>query len=190
MLEPSIANRIVVVWIGGHPRHWPHARDFNLKQDIAAAQVLFDCGVPLIQIPAGDVAASLSITLPELESGLAGHSPIATRLYGSVERYYTEAGAQKNLPRCGRNAWTKVILDIATIAWLVAPEPWGPWTVVEYDDHWGQGKIEVSAFYWNLPTKWQSADGRQVTTVFTGKNTNDSWNTVTGTFIIRPTRQP
>ncbi len=122
LIAPSIANRIVVIWIGGHPYDWPHARDFNLKQDIAAAQVLFDCGVPLVHIPAGDVAASLTITLPELEVGLKVKSPIATKLFDNVEKYYTETGANKKQPRSGENAWTKVIWDIATIAWLVAPE--------------------------------------------------------------------
>ena len=70
-----------------------------------------------------------------------------------------------------------------------AQHPWGPWTVVAYEDHWGKGHVEVSAFYWNFPTKWQNRDGRRVTMVFTGKNSNDSWNTVTGTFVIRSTGQ-
>ena len=63
-----------------------------------------------------------------------------------------------------------------------APEPWGPWSTVAYDDAWGAGHVEVSTFYWNFPTKWLSADGRDFTLVFTGKNTNDSWNTVKGRF--------
>ncbi len=63
ILDPSIAERVVVVWIGGHPHDWPHARDFNLTQDIAAAQVLFDCGVPLIHIPAGTWTVSRDDTI-------------------------------------------------------------------------------------------------------------------------------
>jgi hypothetical protein len=66
-----------------------------------------------------------------------------------------------------------------------APEPWGPWTTIAYDDLWGDGHIEVSAFYWNFPTKWQSSDGQRVTMVFTGKNSNDSWNTVDGHFSLQ-----
>lgn len=65
-----------------------------------------------------------------------------------------------------------------------APEPWGPWTTVSYDDAWGDGHIEVSGFYWNFANKWLSADGTRFTLVFTGKNTNDSWNTVAGRFVI------
>ena len=67
-----------------------------------------------------------------------------------------------------------------------APEPWGPWTTVAYDETWGAGHIEVSAFYWNFTSKWLSADGTRFTMIFTGKNTNDSWNTVAGRFVLKP----
>lgn len=66
-----------------------------------------------------------------------------------------------------------------------APEPWGPWTTVAYDEAWGAGHLEVSAFFWSLPNKWVSADGTRFTLVFTGKNSNDSWNTVAGRFVVR-----
>jgi hypothetical protein len=69
-----------------------------------------------------------------------------------------------------------------------APDPWGPWTTVTYEDKWGEGHFEVSTFYWNFPTKWLSADGTDFTFVFTGKNSNDSWNTVRGKFIRRAQR--
>jgi len=71
-----------------------------------------------------------------------------------------------------------------------APEPWGPWTTVVYKDTWGEGHIEVSTFYWNFTPKWQSADGREFTMIFTGKNTNDSWNTVRGRFVTKPRLTP
>jgi hypothetical protein len=64
-----------------------------------------------------------------------------------------------------------------------APEPWGPWTTVAYESNFGEGHVEVSAFYWNFPTKWLSSNGRDFTLIFTGKNTNDSWNTVRGKFV-------
>lgn len=70
-----------------------------------------------------------------------------------------------------------------------APEPWGPWTTVAYDDNFGEGHVETSAFYWNFPTKWLSDDGRDFTIVFTGKGSNDSWNTVRGKFVLRGVTQ-
>jgi hypothetical protein len=43
--------------------------------------------------------------------------------------------------------------------------------------------VEVSTFYWNFTQKWLSANGTRFTMIFTGKNTNDSWNTVAGAFV-------
>jgi CubicO group peptidase (beta-lactamase class C family) len=45
-----------------------------------------------------------------------------------------------------------------------APEPWGPWTTAFYTNAWDVGPGETGAF----PTKWMSADGREVTMVYSG----------------------
>ena len=66
-----------------------------------------------------------------------------------------------------------------------APEPWGPWTTVAYDEAWGVPHIEASTFYWNFTPKWLSADGTRFTMIFTGNRTNDAWNTVAGRFVRR-----
>ena len=66
-----------------------------------------------------------------------------------------------------------------------APEPWGPWTTVAYQDKWGAPHVQPTAFYWNFPTKWLNADGTAFTMVFTGKDSNDSWNTIEGHFVRR-----
>jgi CubicO group peptidase (beta-lactamase class C family) len=63
-----------------------------------------------------------------------------------------------------------------------SPTPWGPWTTVAYELGWGAGHIEPSTFYWSFPNKWLNADGH-FTMVFTGKNSNDSWNTVQGRLL-------
>jgi hypothetical protein len=64
-----------------------------------------------------------------------------------------------------------------------APEPWGPWTTVEYDQNWGGFG---SNFFWNFSNKWTSADGQDTTIIFTGTGANDSWNTVRGRFAVIP----
>lgn len=45
-----------------------------------------------------------------------------------------------------------------------APEPWGPWTVAFHTDQWDIGPGESM----HLPTKWMSADGREIWLVFSG----------------------
>lgn len=74
-----------------------------------------------------------------------------------------------------------------------APEPWGPWTTVLYLNEsegrqFGAGHVPPNCFFWNIPTKWQSRDGREFTLVFTGAGRgkdNDSWNALRGSFTLR-----
>jgi hypothetical protein len=45
-----------------------------------------------------------------------------------------------------------------------APEPWGPWTTVYFQEAWDVGPGESGRF----PTKWMSADGKTMYLVFSG----------------------
>ncbi|MBU1089874.1 DUF4185 domain-containing protein, partial [Patescibacteria group bacterium] len=58
-----------------------------------------------------------------------------------------------------------------------APEPWGPWTVVEENTDWGNSSLGNStAFFWNISPKW--INSKDFTLVFTGSQSYDYWNTV------------
>ena len=65
-----------------------------------------------------------------------------------------------------------------------APNPWGPWTTVIYDDHWlGSNNI----FYANIPTKWIS--GNDFYLVFTGIGSTDiaqdAYQHIKGTLVLK-----
>lgn len=47
-----------------------------------------------------------------------------------------------------------------------APEPWGPWTTVEYQPTWDTGPGENMHF----PPKWMSRDGREMYLIFSGED--------------------
>jgi hypothetical protein len=47
-----------------------------------------------------------------------------------------------------------------------APEPWGPWTTVDFTDRWDVGPGESASF----PPKWISADGKTLYLVFSGQD--------------------
>jgi hypothetical protein len=66
-----------------------------------------------------------------------------------------------------------------------APEPWGPWKTVLFETAFGAGEIDSTTFFWNFSNKWLSPDGKDFTLVFTGTGSNDSWNSVRGTFILK-----
>ena len=66
-----------------------------------------------------------------------------------------------------------------------APTPWGPWTTVLYTDSFGAPHIETTTFFWNFSNKWLSDDGKDFVMIFTGGKSNDSWNSVRGSFVVR-----
>lgn len=111
LIEPRIIEKIVVVWLGGHALYWPNTKEFNLKQDVLAARVVFDCGVPLVHIPCQNVVTHLSTTIPELERHIEGRSAIGSYLTEIVRQYSK-----------GQKVWSKVIWDISAVAYLINPK--------------------------------------------------------------------
>lgn len=119
LIEPRIIERIVVVWLGGHALHWPDTREFNLVQDIPGANVLLDCGVPLVLLPCRGVVDHLIVTVEELTAHLSGRGPLADYLVNIVRDYN----------KARQPVWSKVIWDIAATAYLINPD-WVPSTLV------------------------------------------------------------
>ncbi len=114
LLEPEIVRHIVVVWLGGQPHYWHTAKEFNLQQDVAAARVVFDSGVPLVHIACKNVAEHLRTTLPEMETHVKDRGAIGDYLYGIFEAHYDDHYAR-----------SKVIWDVSAVAYLNDPA-WVP----------------------------------------------------------------
>ncbi len=111
LIAPELVRRIVVVWVGGPPHDWSPAGDFNLRQDLAASQVLFDSGVPLVQIPCRYVAENLRTTIHEIEFYVKGRGRIGDYLCEVYRRVAKD-----------RYAGSRVLWDVAGAAWLVNSE--------------------------------------------------------------------
>jgi purine nucleosidase len=118
MLEPRIIENIVVVWLGGHALTWPDTKEFNLRQDVAGANVLFDSGVPLVLVPCMGVTSHLTTTVAELEKFVAKCGPIGEFLTERVKGYHPD-----------HFAWAKELWDIAAIAYLLN-DSWLPSSLV------------------------------------------------------------
>ncbi len=118
LMEPELVKRIVVVWLGGQPLSYPTAREFNLSQDVPAARVLLDSGVPFILIPCMGVASHLLATVPELKAYIGGKNPLCDALVELFSAYSED-----------HFAWAKEIWDVSAIACLINPD-WVP-TVLE-----------------------------------------------------------
>jgi purine nucleosidase len=118
LMAPEIADRIVVVWLSGHPYTWHEASDFNTRQDMVAAGVILDCGVPHVRVPCCNVAEHLKTTVPEMERFVKGRGAIGDYLYQIFADYHTD-----------HFAWSKEIWDVGPVAWLVNPD-WVPSVVI------------------------------------------------------------
>lgn len=130
---PDIAERITVIWLAGNSLHWPHVQEYNMAQDPCAARCILDSGVPLVLIPAYNVTAGLVTSLYELEHHLDGRSPIGTYLVDIVRRRGNDPGNRGM-------AWSKIVWDIAGVAYLLHPE-WFmtrlvPTPILTEDFHW------------------------------------------------------
>jgi len=118
MLEPEIIKNIVVVWLGGNPLYWSHTREFNLAQDIHAARVVLDCGVPFVHLPARGVVSHLHTTVAEMERYVQGQGKIGDYLVEIFKDYHKD-----------HFGWSKVIWDISATAYLVNSS-WVPTEIV------------------------------------------------------------
>jgi purine nucleosidase len=135
LVEPRIAEHIVVIWLGGHASYWPCTREFNLKQDLHAARILLESNVPLVRLPCLPVTSHMITTVPELERELAPHSRLGSYLTEIVRGY---AGSP--------SGWSKVIWDIAVSAWVINSDWFSvddiPYTKLRDDMVWD--KTDVS----------------------------------------------
>ncbi len=118
LMEPKLVEKIVVVWLGGHPHYWPSTNEFNLRQDLHASRLMFDSGVSLVQVPCKNVAELIKTSVPEMEALLRGVSPMADYLLNIFTQYKPK----------DRQVWTKEIWDLAAVAWLIDPK-WMPSTL-------------------------------------------------------------
>ncbi|MBQ8849503.1 MAG: nucleoside hydrolase [Clostridia bacterium] len=111
LIEPMVAENTVVVWLGGHAIHVDHTKEFNMRQDIAAARVVMGSGVPFVQLPCKGVVSSFTISKPELEFWLKGKNKISDYLAENAIRCAESYASQ--------TAWTRCIWDVTAIAWLM-----------------------------------------------------------------------
>jgi hypothetical protein len=76
------------------------------------------------------------------------------------------------------NAGAQSLLTLAEAA-----QPWGPWHVFHHAQFFPQN--ELSVFQWTFAPKWFRNGGRDFTLIFSGTGSNDSWNTIDGTFTTQ-----
>jgi hypothetical protein len=118
LAAPDIADKVIIVWLGGHALEWPDTREFNLRQDVGAGQVVLDSGAPLVLIPCMGVTSHLHSTVPEIERCVEPHGEIGKFLAERFKGYSDD-----------HFGWSKEIWDMAPVGWLINPD-WAPTVIV------------------------------------------------------------
>jgi hypothetical protein len=111
LMDTTLRDRIVVVWLGGHARHYHMASDFNLEQDVDAARVVFGCGVPLVQLPCLGVVSEFRFSKAELEHLFRGKNALCDYLIDNTFSYMNQPDEAR--------FWSKPLWDVAAVAWLM-----------------------------------------------------------------------
>jgi inosine-uridine nucleoside N-ribohydrolase len=112
LLDPTIIERIFVVWLGGLGFDWHDNNSFNASQDIAAARILLGAKVPLVLLPGRGVVDHFSTTGPELNHHLKGRNSFCDYIIG---RTADEAAIFDPANIC----WSRPLSDVTAVAWLL-----------------------------------------------------------------------
>ena len=123
LLDPTIVERICVVWLGGSSLGWWINHEYNMFQDFAAVRVVMSSAVPFVQLPAQGVISEFVTTQYELEHWLNGKNKIGTFLYNRT--------LEVALANTKHKAWSRVIWDVLAVAWLINDDNRFMWGRIE-----------------------------------------------------------
>ena len=115
LLEPTIIERIAIIWLGGQPLHAPSADEYNLRGDPDAVRVVLASGAPLLYIPCYGAASHLLTTTAELDRHVRPQGEIGAYLADIFEAH------DRQYPGAAKEVW-----DLAAIGALLDPS-WTPW---------------------------------------------------------------
>ena len=111
LMDREAMENTVILWLGGNAQHYHDNFEFNMRQDVAAARVVFSSGIPLIQLPCRGVVSEFILTLPEIEAYLDGKTKISSYLAQITKKEMARRKAEK--------IWSKPIWDVTAVAYLL-----------------------------------------------------------------------
>lgn len=127
LLDPDIVDRnVVVVWIGGMGYgvdwNYPHP-EFNLRNDITAANVVFGSGITLWQVPAS-IYSMVSVGYAELRERIGGTSELADYLITQVVEWNAAHHGEPTESRSlGDSPAISLVLNPRGGVWRTVPAP-------------------------------------------------------------------
>lgn len=109
--DPTIADRISVIWLGCNDYDYPDNKEFNMCQDIASARVVMSKCDSLALLPCMGVVSHFRTNETELVGNLKGKGKLADYLCTNVINYMNDVHKTK--------VWTKAIWDVSAIGFVL-----------------------------------------------------------------------
>ena len=154
LARPEIAERLTVVWIGGGA--WPDGgEEFNLNNDISAANAVYRSSVELWQVPR-PVYNLLKVSLAELQVRVKPYGKIGGYLFSQMVEFNDMLAENKGWPLgeswvLGDSAAVGLLLDQHEYFYDVYKAP-----IIDKDMKYNHGKSGTGniRFYKNIDTRF------------------------------------
>ena len=114
MMDPSIKEKIVVLWLCANELDKENIWEYNLDQDFEAGTYLINCGVPFIMCPAINVTGTLWTRISTIKEQIAGANPLCELLWQLINQVWYWVGRPEGY---GRTLW-----DVASVAVFETPQ--------------------------------------------------------------------
>ncbi len=117
---PEIAGRLTAIWIGGG-KYPEGGIEFNLSNDIKAANIIMQSPIELWQVPM-DVYIKMQVTYAELETRVRPYGKVGRYLFDQMMEF--EQGVKTDLRKRGwppGECWS--LGDSPTVGLLLSPQP-------------------------------------------------------------------
>lgn len=119
LLNPQISGKVTVIWIGGGA--WPTGgEEFNLSNDILAANVVFRSGLQLWQVPR-NVYCMMRVSLAELQAKVEPCGRVGEYLFRQMVDFNTFCAENPGWP--SGESW--VLGDSPAVGLLLDPHEYG-----------------------------------------------------------------
>lgn len=123
LLEPRIADRLTCIWIGGGM--YPNGGfEYNLNNDIASANVVFNSNIPVWQVPR-DIYQQVIVSVAELEERVRPQGELGKYLFEQLVEYgHTKWAARVPVPTGGRTGEIWCLGDNPVVGLMLWDHPW------------------------------------------------------------------
>jgi len=116
MLEPTIKNKICVIWLAGHSLEYGMINEYNWRQDVGASEFLFNCGVKMVLLPARGGTGEMKFRLPMIRRYLTRDSVACKFFRDEFPANFAGKAAKEPDGEFMGDHWVRQISDIAAPA--------------------------------------------------------------------------